>query len=291
MSEMSAAGNTRSSPLVSIVIPAYNEEARLSATLETVSGFLEREYSRTEWEILICDDGSTDRTTEVIQDVVEAEANVLLQRLPHRGKGATVRAGVLRARGRFILFSDADLATPITEARRLFQALQDGADVAIGSRAADGAQRLNEPFYREAMGRVFHSAVHLLLLRQFADTQCGFKAFRRCAAKEIFERLVLYNDDSPVLTRPAVTGFDLEVLFLATRLGYRIEEVPVEWHYRKGSKVNPLRDSIALFQDVIRVRMNDRRGVYDVPRQTELALQRDEAIDGLKELKDETHVA
>ncbi len=187
-----------------------------------------------------------------------------LLNLPHRGKGATVRDGILAARGSYVLFSDADLATPIMEASKLIRALHDGADVAIGSREAPGAARIDEPVLRHTMGRVFSLLVQMLLLRGFADTQCGFKAFTRDAGHRIFSRVALYSRDAPILTRPAVTGFDVEVLYLALRYGYQIAEVPVEWHYRPYSKVSPLRDSYELFRDVVRVRRNALRGIYDM---------------------------
>ena len=134
--------------------------------------------------------------------------------------------------------------------------------MAIGSRQAPGAVRLDEPVLRHAMGRVFSLAVRTILMRQFADTQCGFKAFTREAAACIFSQVVLYSADAPVLTKPSVTGFDVEVLYVALRSGLRVSEVPVEWHYRTNSKVSPARDSLALFQDVVRVRINGLRGVY-----------------------------
>jgi dolichyl-phosphate beta-glucosyltransferase len=278
------------SPIVSVVIPAFNEEGRLSTTLPAVREHLSNRFSDGRWEIVVCDDGSTDRTLAVAESFSDESGRVRVLPLAHRGKGATVRSGVLDARGELILFSDADLATPITESDQLFDALRSGADVAIGSRAAVGAKRLDEPFYRELMGWVFHSAVQILLLGEFADTQCGFKAFRRHVAHDLFSRLTLYNDDSPVITKPAVTGFDLEVLFLACRLNYRVEEIPVQWHYRPGSKVNPFRDSFELFRDVLRVRLNDRRGVYDFPESRQALVGTEATIDRLPGLKDDTHV-
>jgi dolichyl-phosphate beta-glucosyltransferase len=247
---------------LSVIIPAYNEESRLRSTLITVIEEIGPVVNGNSWEVIVANDGSTDGTERIAREFSDQVPGVQLLDLQHRGKGAAVRAGMIAARGDFVLFSDADLATPISEARRLLAALEEGADVAIGSRAAAGALRLDEPFYRETMGRVFHYAVRLLLLSGFTDTQCGFKAFRRDAAQDLFQRLLLYNDESPVLTHPAVTAFDVEVLYLALHLGYEVVEVPVVWHYQAASKVNPLRDSYLLFRDVMTVRSNARRKVY-----------------------------
>ena len=250
--------------MVSVVIPAFNESDRIRGSIIEVCGVLEAICATPDWEVIVADDGSTDATATIVRELMMLEPRLSLLSLPHRGKGATVRSGILAANGEKILFSDADLATPMREAARLFAELEAGADVAIGSRAAPGAQRLGEPFYREAMGAVFRSLVHLLLLSDFCDTQCGFKAFSRRAAHDVFSRLTLHTDDSPVITHAAVTAFDLEVLYLAVHLGYRVREVPVEWHYGAGSKVNPLRDSLALLRDVLEIRSRVRRGVYDL---------------------------
>lgn len=251
-----------SSVYLSIVIPAYNERARLNTTIESVVGGLPSVIGGLGWEVLIVDDGSTDNTAQIVEEIRREESRIGLLRLPHRGKGAAVRAGMIAAQGDIILFSDADLATPFTEATKLLAAIDEGADIAIGSRAITGAQRLYEPFYREIMGHIFQHAVRVLLMQDFADTQCGFKAFRRHVAHDVFPRLQLYNDDSPILEHAAVTAFDVEVLFLANRLGYQIREVPIEWHYQTESKVNPLRDSYSMFRDVLTVRRNARRHSY-----------------------------
>jgi dolichyl-phosphate beta-glucosyltransferase len=277
-------------PDVSIVIPAYNEGERIGQSLRSIIDFMSNESKYLNWEIIVANDGSNDKTADVVRDLQANDHRVKLLDLPHRGKGPTVRSGILASQGEFILFSDADLATPISEAERLFRALEDGADVAIGSRAADGAKRMNEPFYRVAMGYVFHFAVGSLLMPDFRDTQCGFKAFRLLTARDIFSRLSLYNDDSPVIKHPAVTGFDVEVLYLALHLGYTVTEVPVEWHYQPGSKVSPVRDSFQLFRDVLRVRSNARRNVYEPEFAIPVAVP--EAQGGrLTNVRDDTHVA
>lgn len=277
-------------PVASIVIPAFNESARIRQTILEISRELEQICGSTDWELIVADDGSSDQTAEIVAELAARDSRLRLLSLPHRGKGATVRAGMLEANGQKILFSDADLATPIREAGRLFSSLEAGADVAIGSRAAPGAQRLGEPLHREVMGVAFRYAVHLLLLNNFYDTQCGFKAFTRASAHDVFGRLTLYNDDSPVIEHASVTAFDLEVLYIATRLGYEIREVPVEWHYRRGSKVNPLRDSFTLLQDVLQVRSRAFRGEYAIAQESADGGSRPEPA-GNMPMKDDPHVA
>jgi glycosyltransferase involved in cell wall biosynthesis len=184
---------------------------------------------------------------------------------PHRGKAAAVRAGVLAASGQAILFADADLSTPLVTVESMLPLLkQHGgpADIVIGSREGLGAHRQDEPFYRHLMGRIFNRLVQLLVVPGIQDTQCGFKLFTRVAAQDLFRRLRLYGDDAPVVRDAMVTGFDVELLFLASRRGYQIIERPVQWQHVPGSKVNPLRDAYRMFQDVVRVRVNHLRGVY-----------------------------
>jgi len=247
-------------PLLSVVIPAYNEEKRLSGTLEEVLAYLEgRDYPS---EVVVVDDGSEDRTAEVAEEFARKTPTVRVIRNPHRGKGYTVRTGMLAGRGEYILFSDADLATPIEESEKLMMYLERGYDVAIGSREGLGAVRHDEPWSRHFIGRVFNLLVRLVAVGDFQDTQCGFKAFRQHAAKDIFSSLRLYGEDAPEIQGGAVTAFDVELLFLALKKGYKVEEVPVVWRYGKNSKVNPLRDSVLMFRDVINVRLNDWRGLY-----------------------------
>ncbi|MGI8588233.1 MAG: dolichyl-phosphate beta-glucosyltransferase [Chloroflexia bacterium] len=247
-------------PLVSVVIPAYNEADRLPETLAKVQGYLcAQPYA---YEILVVDDGSSDDTADVAERVAAADPQMHLIRNPHHGKGATVRAGMLAGRGRYILYTDADLSAPIEEWGKLLVWLEKGYDVAIGSREGKGAVRYNEPGYRHVMGRVFNKLVQLIALHQFDDTQCGFKAFTRAASEDLFNSVLLYGDKAGVVKGPRVTGFDVEVLYLALKRNYRVKEVPVRWYYSRGSKVNPLRDPLLLLRDVMRVRWNDLRGKY-----------------------------
>ena len=249
-------------PEISIVIPCYNEEKRgLKKNLAVVVDFLDSENY--DYEVIVADDGSTDNTVAVAEKFAQGKERVGVLRLLHCGKGATVREGMLAAKGKYILFSDADLATPIKEVKRLLNWLQQGYDIAIASREGVGARRENEPWYRHLMGRVFNFVVKLIALRGIEDTQCGFKLFKAAAAKEILARLAIYGKQETEELKQAYLGaFDVEVLFLAKKLGYKIKEVPVEWHYAETQKLDPLKDSLRMARDVIKVRLNDIRGVY-----------------------------
>lgn len=243
-------------PFLSIVIPAYNEEQRLPHTLEAIGAYLAHQPFAA--EVIVADDGSSDATAAL----AERCPGVRVLRLDHRGKGFAVRAGALAAQGDYILLCDADLATPIEEWQKLWDALADGYDVVIGSREGLGAERLGEPWHRHVMGRIFNWIVQVIALRGIQDTQCGFKALHQAAAADLFQRVRIYGDDAPPVQGAAVTAYDVELLFLARRCGYRIAEVPVIWHYGVETKVDPLRDSLRNLRDVLRVRWNDWRGLY-----------------------------
>lgn len=242
------------------MIPAYNESARLPHTLWEIDSFVANNDLHA--EIIVADDGSCDDTLAVARSFNPRSASYVVLALRHRGKAATVRDGVLRARGRLILFTDADLSTPIQYATRLISALESGADVAIGSREGEGSTRVREPGYRHVMGRVFNRIVKLVAVPGINDTQCGFKAFRHDVAKDLFGRARLHVGDT-VVRGSLVTGFDVEILHLARRRGYTIAEVPVYWQHVTGSKVHPLRDSYRMVVDVVRVRINAILGHYD----------------------------
>lgn len=214
-------------------------------------------------EVIVVDDGSEDGTPSVVESFQKSHPNLRLIRNDHRGKGYAVRTGVLAAQGRYIVFSDADLATPIEELPKLLEPLQSGYDVAIGSREGLGARRYGEPWHRHLMGRVFNFLVRLLVVGHYQDTQCGFKGFRREAGHELFRRVRLYGEEAGVIKGGAVTAFDVEVLLLAHKRGYKVKEVPVEWYYGENTKVNPLRDSIRMLKDIFMVRWNEWRGLYD----------------------------
>lgn len=250
-------------PLVSVVIPAYNEERRLPQTLARVHEYLSAQNYPS--ELLVVDDGSTDNTVRVVQDFARDHAAVQLIQNDHRGKGYTVRTGMLAARGHIVLFSDADLSTPIEDLEKLLPWFERGYDIVIGSREGAGARREREPFYRHVMGRVFNRIVQALTVRGIEDTQCGFKAFRDEVAQDVFSRMLLYGDDAKKISGGMVTAFDVEALFIGHKSGYRIKEVPVRWRYGTETKVNPLKDSYRNLRDVVLVRWNDMRGLYNTP--------------------------
>jgi dolichyl-phosphate beta-glucosyltransferase len=227
---------------VSIIIPAYNEQKRLSRTLiQTIewTGWVSRS-----WEIIIVDDGSTDETLAIAKSFEKAERNIRALSHRHRGKGAAVRAGMLTAQGRYVLFMDADGATPMTEVPKLIGALDNGYDVAIGSRASKfGDVVVKTSLIRKGIGRAFASLVGFLAFSGIRDTQCGFKMFRREIVKSIFLRQTIDG-----------FAFDVEILLIANKLGLQVAEVPVNWNAQPGSKVNVLTDSFRMLRDIIRLR-------------------------------------
>ncbi len=249
-------------PYLSLIIPAYNEGRRLGETLRIVTAYLHRQpYS---WEVLVVDDGSNDGTRALAETyaTVRAGARVRVIANAHRGKAYAVRSGVLAAQGKIVGFTDADLATPIETLDTSIALFAAGADVVIGSREGLGAIRHDEPPYRHLMGRIFNGLVQIVALPGIQDTQCGFKIMRGTVARTLFTATRLYGEDSPAPTGPAVTGFDVELLYLARRRGYRIAEVPVNWQYIAESKVNPLRDTIRNVRDLVMVRVNSLIGRY-----------------------------
>jgi len=252
----------RRTPALSLVIPAYNEAGRLDETLAALRAWLERP-PREPAEVVLVDDGSEDETLARFQAFAAEEERARVVANPHKGKGFAVRSGVLSAEGELILFSDADLSAPLAEAERLIAAIEGGADVAVGSREIAGSSREDEPIYRHLMGRGFNRLVRLLVVPGIRDTQCGFKMFRREAARQVFTRLRRYGPGAPEVRGPMVTAFDVEVLFVARRLGYRIAEVPVRWQHAAGSKVIPVRDSLRMGRDVLLVKWGHLRGWYD----------------------------
>ncbi len=247
-------------PYLSVVIPAYNEASRLPASLARVMEYLEGcNYT---YEVIVVDDGSEDDTPGLVEEMGREHPHLRAIRNPHRGKGYAVRTGMLAAGGRFVLYSDADFSAPIEEIEKLLPHLEGRFHVAIGSREGAGARRYDEPGYRHLMGRIFNTFVRLVALPKFKDTQCGFKAFRHDAAQALFRSLHLYGDNASDVKGAMVTGFDVEVLYLALKWGYRVKEVPVQWYYAPGTKVNPLKDTFRMIKDILKVRYNDLRGLY-----------------------------
>lgn len=239
-------------PRYSIIIPAYNEGARVSATLDRVLAYVESRG----WdaEIIAVNDGSRDNTAEIIRrHSLENPRLWLLENPGNRGKGYSVRNGMLHARGEILLFSDADLSSPIEESEKLFAALQQGADIAIGSRWLQShLQTQRQPFYRQAFGRIFNLMLRLTLGLRFKDTQCGFKAFTRKAADAIFPRQQIER-----------WGFDPELLFLAKKFDFKVAEVPVAWAHSEGTRISPLRDGTRMFLEMLKIRWNALSGKYD----------------------------
>ena len=238
----------------SIIIPAYNESGRIRPTLDELLRYVEQRKWDT--EILVVDDGSHDDTRDIVRKYGKAHSQILLIENPgNRGKGYSVRNGMLHARGDICLFTDADLSSPISEAQKLFDAIAAGADIAIGSRwLRSDLQTERQPLYRQLFGRIYNLVLRIFLNLNFVDTQCGFKAFRREAAQRIFP-----------LQRIERWGFDPEILFLARRLGFSVKEVPVVWAHSEGTRLNPFRDGIRMFGEVLRVRWNSILGAYTTP--------------------------
>jgi dolichyl-phosphate beta-glucosyltransferase len=244
---------------LSIVIPAFNEEYNLrTGVLDSVYDYLKKQnYS---WEILFVNDSSTDNTLKLATDFAKKNSNFFVLNEPHRGKAGTVTAGILKAKGDIILFTDTDQATPIDQLEKILPKFEQGFSVVIGSRHG----RQGAPLIRKIMASGF-SFLRLLILRlPFKDTQCGFKAFSSSAAKEIFKRLEIFSSKSKSIGASVTAGFDLEILYVARKLGYKIAEVPVDWHHKEGTKVDPIKDSIEGLRGLLMVRLNALRGKYRV---------------------------
>lgn len=231
-------------PHLSVVIPAYNEESRLIESLVQIADYLQRQAYT--FEVIVSDDGSTDSTLALAEGfAVDHPWLKPLHNPENHGKGAAVRLGMLEAAGDYVLMSDADNATPIEELEGFWRHVDDGADIVIASRPLKGSHLVRrQPIYREMAGRLFNLAVQLIAVRGIHDTQCGFKLFRRETARRLFSMSVRDGWD-----------FDIEILFLARRLGYRITEVPVHWYHREGSKVSMLRDGLRMLAGLIGIRV------------------------------------
>lgn len=246
-------------PYLSIIIPAYNEEPNFKKGLiDEVPTYLEKQdYS---YEVLIVDDGSSDNTASLAEEFAKKHKNFRVIKNPHQGKAQTVKKGVEEANGELILFTDFDQATPISEVSNLLKFIPEY-DIVIGSRQLAGAKREKEPIHRHIMGLGFNIVVQILTVRGIRDTQAGFKCFKGAVAKELFSSLKVYSKGKAV-KGALVTAFDVELLFLAKKQGYKIKEVPIIWHHVATTRVSPLKDSIRMFRDVVKIRLNDIRGVY-----------------------------
>ena len=238
-------------PRYSIVIPAYNEALRIPATLREVIACV-REHA---WqaEIIVVNDGSTDATASVVRAIAETAPELRLIENPgNRGKGYSVRSGMLQALGEVVMFTDADLSSPMEEAERLFAAIADGADIAIGSRWLEkGRQTHRQPLYRQFFGRCFNAVTRFVMGLHFADTQCGFKAFTRAAAQTVFQLQTIER-----------WGFDPEILFIALKRGLRVVEVPVSWGHDERTRMSYLKDGMKMLEEIAIIRWNALRGRY-----------------------------
>jgi dolichyl-phosphate beta-glucosyltransferase len=235
----------------SIIIPAYNESARIAGTLEKVLAYAARQ----EWdaEVIVVNDSSRDNTADIVRSYAAKNPQLrMLENPGNRGKGYSVRNGMLHAQGEILLFSDADLSSPIEEADKLFAAIAQGADIAIGSRwLRTELQTQRQPLHRQIFGRIFNMLLRLTLGLDFKDTQCGFKAFTRRAARIIFPQQQIER-----------WGFDPELLFLARRFRFKVVEVPVKWAHREGTQISPLRDGAEMVLEMLRIRWNAISGKY-----------------------------
>lgn len=236
------------SPKLAVIIPAYNEEARLERTLARIQEYLSgQSYS---WSVTVVSDGSTDSTEAIASGFAAKDARFsVMPCRPNRGKGAVVRDGMLAAEADYVLFSDADLAAPIEEIEKLWPAVEKGAEIAIGSRPLkESSLEVRQPLYREMMGRVFNLCVQTLAIRGIKDTQCGFKLFRKDVARDVFSRCKLDG-----------FGFDFEALMIAKDLGYAIAEIPIRWAHQEGSKVVLMRDGPRMLRDLVKLRIKGKR--------------------------------
>lgn len=251
-----------SSPYLSLIIPAHNEENRLPLTLEQIFRFLSTQAYTA--EVLVVENGSKDRTLQIAEEFARQNDCLRVLQNSLRGKGLAVQRGMLEARGEYRFMCDADLSMPIEEVNRFLpitwppgQAAADRQapfDVAIGSREAAGAIRYNEPAYRHLGGRAINLAIRLLALPGLQDSQCGFKCFRAAVAEELFRRQTLPG-----------WSFDIELLYIARRRGYRVIEMPIHWYFNPESKLNVMQDAVRMILDILVIRRNARQGIYDRP--------------------------
>ncbi len=240
-----------STPFLSIVIPAHNEESRLPRTIEQIFSFLEKQtYSS---EVIIVENGSSDRTFAFAQEYTLRHPNLIVHHEEQAGKGNALRRGMSEARGEYRFICDADLSMPIEELQKFLPPVLNDFDIAIGSREAPGSIRYHEPSYRHVGGRAINFLIRLLILPGLNDTQCGFKCFRAETTEVIFRQQTLTG-----------WSFDIELLYLARRKKLRVKEVPIQWYFDPDSKVNAIRDALRMIGDIFRIHLNAMRGRYDL---------------------------
>jgi glycosyltransferase involved in cell wall biosynthesis len=256
--------NETSNPRYSIVIPAYNESARIPATLRNVLECVRSQGWNA--EILVVNDGSRDNTAELVRSIMQDAPEVkLLSNPSNRGKGYSVRHGMMEARGDVVMFTDSDLSAPMEEADRLFAAIEAGADIAIGSRWLEsGRQTHRQPLYRQIFGRCFNLVTRMMMRLPFADTQCGFKAFTHDAAQTVFGLQTIER-----------WGFDPEILFIALKRGLKVKEVAVSWAHDERSRMSYLKDGMQMLKELATIRWNALMGRYS--RRAQAALRTGES--------------
>lgn len=237
------------SALLSVIVPAHNEEYRLPGTLGQILRFLEGQSFSA--EVIVVENGSSDRTYEIAQQFARQHENLRVMR-SERGKGAAIKRGMLEAQGEYRFMCDADLSMPVEEIAKFIPPALTDFEIAIASREAKGAVRYNEPIYRHLGGRGINFIIQTLILPGLNDTQCGFKCFRADVAEYVFRRQTLPG-----------WSFDIELLYIARRRGYRITEIPIHWYHHSDSKVSALRDALHMIGDIFRIHVNARRGLYD----------------------------
>ncbi len=237
---------------LSVVIPAFNEENRIIKSLNTIDTYLSSKNLK--YEIIVVDDGSTDNTPFIVKDFRKTHHNVSYTSYgQNMGKGYAVREGVKTSKGYIILFTDADLSTPINEIEKLIETIKCGFDIAIGSRAlSDSEIIVSQPFYRKTMGKIFNILVQLLIFKGIKDTQCGFKCFTNEAANEVFKRCKING-----------FSFDVEILLIARKLGFKIKDIPVQWINSPETRVHPVKHSLAMIKELLYIKQNEYKGLYE----------------------------
>ncbi|HEX9027857.1 MAG TPA: dolichyl-phosphate beta-glucosyltransferase [Anaerolineales bacterium] len=243
-------------PLLSLIVPAHNEERRLPETLEQIFGFLQTQAYLA--EVVVVENGSQDRTLEIAQGFARQYPHLRVLSNSASGKGRAVKRGMLEAWGEYRFMYDADASMPVAEVNRFFPPALQNCDIAIGSREAPGAVRYNEPPYRHLGGRLVNSLIRMLALPGLQDTQCGFKCFRAAVAEDLFRCQTLNG-----------WSFDIELLYIARLRGYRIAEIPIDWYFNSDSKLNAVQDALKMVMDILRIRRNALLGAYSIRGQGE----------------------
>lgn len=248
-------------PYLSVIVPSYNEERNIKrGVLDELLSYLKKQ--KYEWEIILSDDGSADNTLAELKKFAEKDNRIIVVANKHAGKAPTVTSGMLKAKGDWRLFTDFDQSTPISEIEKLFEFTNEGYKVVIGSRELEGAKRDKEPFYRHIMGKGFNFLVQTLAVPGIHDTQCGFKLFSEDATKVLFNKLYVYGNQEE--REDAFTGAaDVELLFLARKMGYKIKEVPITWKHHYSERVSAFKDSFRMFRDIVLIRISHLLGKYN----------------------------